>query len=143
MSANLGLVRSAYADWERGDFSRADWADPDIEFVLADGPEPGQWTGVAVMATAWSDRLSAFDDYRTEAREYRSLDDERILVLVGHTGRGKSSGVEMADVGQPAALFHVRNGRVTRLVVYLDPDRALADLGLTPEDASPSSSSRT
>jgi hypothetical protein len=44
-SANVDLVHSIYAAWERGDYGSAEWADPEIEYVVADGPTPGSWRG--------------------------------------------------------------------------------------------------
>jgi len=92
-ATNLDLVRSILAAHERGDYSSADWADPDIEYVIADGPDPGVWTGRAAMAKAWGDVLSAYSDYRTVVDEVREIDEERVLVLGSFGGRGKASGI--------------------------------------------------
>jgi ketosteroid isomerase-like protein len=128
---NLELVRSIYAAWERGDFSSAEWAHPEIESVRVDGPAPGRWTGPAGMAEGYREFLSAWEEVRVEADEYRELDSERVLVLAHWSGRGKTSGLELGQMRTKAAsLFHIRGSKVTRLVLYLDGERALADLGL-------------
>jgi ketosteroid isomerase-like protein len=133
-SANLDLVRSIYAAWERGDWTSAEWAHPEIEFDIADGPEPGIRIGIAAMAKSWQQWLNAWEDYRIEAEEYRELDIERVLVLNNYRGRGKTSGLEIGQAWAKAAtLFHVRGGKVTRLVGYNNREHALADLGLAPE----------
>jgi len=59
---NVDIVLSMYAPWERGDFSSAEWAHPDIEWVIADGPAPGSWKGVAAMVEGWREFLSAWDE---------------------------------------------------------------------------------
>jgi hypothetical protein len=84
-SANLDLVRSIYAAWDRGDYSSTEWAHPEIEYVIADGPSPGSWTGPAGIAEG------------------------------------------------------ARGGKVTRLVLYWNCERALAEVGLAPEAGRPRS----
>ena len=139
-SANLDLVRSFFAAWERGDFSSNEWAHPEIEFVIADGPAAGTWTGVAGAAEGWRAWLGAWEEFRGGADEYRELDDERVLVLTHYRGRGKTSGLELGQMRtKGASLFHVREGKVTRFVLYWDRERALADLDL-PSDAGSASS---
>ena len=133
MSENLDFVRSIYADWERGDFSRADWAHPEIEYVIEAGPEPGQWTGRAAMAHAAGANaaLSTWYDTRGQVEDLRELDGERVLALDRWTGRGKASGLDLRQSPLLCAhLFIIRNGKVTHLTAYFERDRALADLGL-------------
>ena len=129
---NVELVRSLYATWERGDFSSVEWAHPEIEYVIADGPDPGSWRGVAGMAEAFRVLVSVRGEFRVEADGYRELDDERVLVHVHWSGRGKTSGLELGQIrANGVHLFHVRGGKVTRFVFYWNRERALADLGLS------------
>jgi ketosteroid isomerase-like protein len=128
---SLELVRSIYAAWEGGDFSLAEWADPEIEYVAMDGPDPGSWKGLAAMARQFRGWLSTWEEFRLEASEYHELDPERVLVLDRSVGRGKTSGLDLGRIpSQGAWLFHVRDGRVTRMVRYMDCDRALEAAGL-------------
>ena len=139
-SANLELVRSMYSASERGDFSSVDWAHPEMELVFADGPSPGSWSGLAGITEGFRSWLSAWDELRAKAEEFRELDDERILVLVRYEGRGKTSGVELREMrARGAAVFHIRGGKVTKQIIYFDRERALADLCLPSEpDSTPS-----
>src|SRR5450631_4333549 len=99
MSENLDLVRSIYHLVERGDFGGTEWAHPEIEHVVADGPEPGSRTGVAAMAQHMREFFGDVEDYRLEVEEYRELDGERVLVLLRQSGSGKKSGVPFVHPG--------------------------------------------
>jgi ketosteroid isomerase-like protein len=131
VSENLDLVRSIYADWERGDFTNAAWAHRDVEYVWVDGPTPGSWSGLIGMAEGARGIFNVWEDYRVEAHEYRELDDERVLVFTRMSGRGKASGLELEQMKtEGATVFHICDGEVTRHIYYWDRARALADLGL-------------
>jgi ketosteroid isomerase-like protein len=133
MSANLEVVRSIFVAWERGDFRAVDWADPDIDFVIDDGISRSGGSGVAAMGELWREFLGSWEAWQTEVQEYRELDPERVLVLLRLSGRGKRSGVEVAQMSAVGVnVFHLHEGKVTELSIYLDGERALAELGLSP-----------
>lgn len=129
---NVEIVRRIYTEWGRGDYSSTDWQHPAVEFVMVDGPNPGSWIGAAGITEGWGDFLSAWQDFRHQADGYHELDDERILVLFHFSGRGKASGVQVEQTGgKAAAVFHLRDGKVTRIVLHFDRAAALESVGPT------------
>jgi ketosteroid isomerase-like protein len=83
------------------------------------GPE-GIETYFGRMADAWA-------EFKTLADEMRDL-GERVLVVGRLRGVGLSSG---APVEVPLSiLYDVRDGRITRMHSFLDPDEALRAAGL-------------
>ena len=128
---NVEVVRSICAAWERADFSSAEWADREIEYMIVDGPTPGSWIGRAGMVEGWGSFLDAWNDFRAEAEGFRELEGGRVLALVQFSGHGKASGLDVGQMqSRGANLFHLRDGKVTRLVTYMDRERALEAVGL-------------
>jgi ketosteroid isomerase-like protein len=141
-NASVDLVRSIYADWERGDFTHTEWAHEQLELVLTGGgPADGSWKGLPATRQGWREFLRQWEDLRMEPDECRELDDQRVLVLDRPRGRGRASGRKTTLEG--ATLFDVRDGKVVKVVDYTDRGLALADLGLTPEGGSGEKRRRT
>jgi ketosteroid isomerase-like protein len=130
-SSNVEMVQSILADWERADFRSASWADPDIEYAVIGGPEPGVWRGIAEMAASVRDFMRAWENYGIEAEDVCALDASRVLALVRLSGRGKTSGLEIREAGANGAqVWQIRDGRVVALRLYWDRDQAFAELKL-------------
>jgi len=132
-SANLDSVRSIYAASARGDYLGAGaFVHPDIEFTAVGGPEVVEATGFVALADLWRGFLGSWEDYRVVADTYRQLDGSRFLVLFRRSGRGKVSGLDVAQLAgaEGADVLLLREGKVIRWFSYWNRDRALADLGL-------------
>jgi uncharacterized protein len=73
----------------------------------------------AMLSESW-------EEFRTVVDDYRDLDD-RVLCLGRNTARGKGSGV---TVDAPtAAILDFRDGKVSRIRLYLDQSEALRAAG--------------
>lgn len=122
---NVDLIRPIYEEWGRGNwnphFEAYDpemewgWSDefPDLAGVFTDGRSPNP------RLRAW---LSGWEHWRAEADDYLEFGDY-VVVLATYRGTGKGSGVEIAQEG--AHVFKVRDGKVVRLEIFADRERAI------------------
>lgn len=133
----LGEPRSCSIDLRgvgTGEFASTEWMDPEIEMVGVSELLPTRVMGVDQLAKAWSETINAYEHYSVHAESLSEVDGERVLVLAEQRGHGKASGIPISRKG--ANVFHVRNGRVVKLILYEDRGPAFDDLGLTPETGS-------
>jgi len=101
--------------------------DSEFRSVITAGGE-GVYRGVDEIEGYMRDVQDAFEDWHSEDELYVDAGDGRVALLYRIVGRGKGSGV---PVDQPIAiLWTVRDGKIQRGEGYLDPEDALAALGL-------------
>ena len=120
---NVELVQRVYEGWARGDFSATDAFDPEIDFEMVDWPHQTRVRGVQDMSTTWRATLAAFDDFRAVPLEYVDC-GSNVLVINQIEASGKESGAEVS--AETATVWTVANGRVVRMALYWDTDRARA-----------------
>jgi ketosteroid isomerase-like protein len=118
---NVELVRRVYEGWARGDFSDTDAFDPEIEFEMVDWPHQTKVSGIHQMSDTWRSTLGAFDGFRAVPLEYLDC-GSNVLVINQIEASGKESGAEVS--AETATVWTVENGRVVRLALYWDTDRA-------------------
>jgi ketosteroid isomerase-like protein len=126
MSAEtVEIVRRIYSDWESGDFSNIDWADPEIEFQI---PNERPVRGVAAMGRRWGEWLRAWADVAVSPETFHDGGD-RVVGVHSFRGQGKRSGIPVRDFSV-ACVFTLRDGRVVRLILYSNENDALEAAGL-------------
>jgi len=125
-SSNVDTVRPLYEAWGRSDFRPSfDAYDDDMEWGWSD-----EFPGLAGVFRDTRDPnprlrswLSPWEEWQCVAEEYIELEDH-VVVFAIYRGRGKDSGVPVDQEG--AHVLRIRNGKIVRLVIYADRERALA-----------------
>jgi ketosteroid isomerase-like protein len=124
---NVEIVRRLCEGWSRGDFSEGDLFHPEVEFEMPDWPEGSSARGLDAMRRTWGASLSAWEDFRAEPSDFLDAGDH-VVVLMSVNARGKGSGVDVhADT---ATLWTIDAGKVVRLALYWDAEKALEVAGL-------------
>jgi ketosteroid isomerase-like protein len=126
---NVELVRRVYTDWARGDFSDSGVFHPDVEFEMVDWPEGSSARGLAEMQRAWRAALSAWEKLRAEPSDFIDGGD-RVVALTRVWARGKGSGIDVS--ADTATVWTIDAGRVVRLALYWDPEKAFEAAELKP-----------
>jgi ketosteroid isomerase-like protein len=108
----------------------AELAQPDFEVAMVGPgylPEPLDRIGADGFREAWLDWTSPFESFQIEIERVIDAGD-RVVSLVRQTGRTKTGGVEIEAAA--AAVWTIRDGKLTRVEFHLDREKALQAAGV-------------
>jgi len=87
----------------------------------------GPYRGAEGLAAAWREWLEPWSRYEIETEEFIDAGD-RVVVFVRVRGQTSRDGVDVEHA--PAAVWTVRQGKVTAIEFYLERGQALKAVGL-------------
>jgi ketosteroid isomerase-like protein len=124
---NNRMIREGYDAVNRGD---VEWlrahADPGLQFRSRFSGLSGRtYTGERAFEQWYADISESWEGIEQSIERLVELDEERTVVEVRFTARGRGSGIEVDQ--KMAVIFTVRNGKAVRMEAYDSVDEALAE----------------
>lgn len=125
---NVEAVRRIAAEWERGSFPAEVYAE-DVRIVWLEGVGVTPETrGLDEARREIGNWLRNFDNAVLAVEEIVDAGGDQVFTIGVWRARGKASGVETTwRFGQ---VWTIRDGKVTELVSYTDPDEGRAAAGV-------------
>jgi len=131
LQQNVEIVLAAYARFNSGDRTADDleiW-DKDGEYHSApEDPEFSVHRGIDAIRRHYASWVDTYPDLTLEPVEARGRADT-VFLWLQCSGRGRESGIPLSI--RVAHVITMRDGRMTRLLVYLSKAEALRAAGLS------------
>jgi hypothetical protein len=128
----LAATRQAIEPFVHPEFET--FGDPDYiamgpDIGIKEGPRGLIAKGVDGFITFWRDWLTVWETWSVGEQEFTDLDADRVLSTYDARARSKTAQVDVDF--HPAHLMTFRNGRVTRVELFLNRVDALEAAGLS------------
>jgi uncharacterized protein len=121
---NLEIVRKLFADLEATDLAGAlSLFHPEVEW----SPTEGTYRGIEGVGSHWIEWMEPWDEHRIEPVELIEA-GENVIATIHLTARGEHSGMEIDQ--HFFQVYTVREGKITRMVEFVDRASALEAAGL-------------
>jgi ketosteroid isomerase-like protein len=128
---NVEIVLAAYVRFNSGDRT-ADhleiWDEQGAFHSAPEDPESSVHRGIDAIRRHYASWVDTYPDLRLEPMEARGRGDT-VFLWLRCSGRGRESGIPLSM--RLAHVITMRDGRMTRLLVYLSKTEALLAAGLS------------
>ena len=128
---NVDVVLRLHAAFNRADLEGilAEWHPEGVYHAaitqVVEGEEQGAFHGHDGFRRWWADMQELYSDLNSELLEVRDLGDQVLTVLLIR-GRGRGSGIYIAEGFELTQLFTVHDGKITEARDYFSREDALA-----------------
>jgi ketosteroid isomerase-like protein len=120
---DLGVVQRLFLALQTDDFATAlQLFDAEVEW----SPTEGTYHGIEGVGASFIEWMEPWDEHRIEPEEFVESND-RVLVTIHLTARGGQSRMEIDQ--RFFQVYTVHDGKITRMVEYVDRVPALEALG--------------